>query len=136
MRQPVRRVEKPWGHELIVAHTDRYVGKILHIEPGHALSLQYHERKDETFFVARGAIDQAALIAALKAKTIKGAALDVYDDEPGVPDERVCVLHDVRNIGRACNEVERVAEHSAQFGDLLRVAVFARRHVPTVNVIR
>ena len=57
MRQPVRRVEKPWGHELIVAHTDRYVGKILHIEPGHALSLQYHERKDETFFVARGAIE-------------------------------------------------------------------------------
>lgn len=57
MRHPVRRVEKPWGHELIVAHTDRYVGKVLHIEPGQALSLQYHERKDETFFVARGEID-------------------------------------------------------------------------------
>src|SRR6266550_3918972 len=36
------RVEKPWGHELIWARTDRYVGKILHIEPGHVLSLQYH----------------------------------------------------------------------------------------------
>lgn len=57
MRQPVRRVDKPWGHELIVAHTDRYVGKVLHIEPGQALSLQYHERKDETFFVARGEIE-------------------------------------------------------------------------------
>jgi len=50
------RVEKPWGHELIWAKTDRYVGKILHIEPGHLLSLQYHEKKDETIFVLRGAI--------------------------------------------------------------------------------
>jgi mannose-6-phosphate isomerase-like protein (cupin superfamily) len=51
-----RRVDKPWGHELIWAHTDRYVGKILHIEPGHLLSLQYHEKKDETIYVLRGEI--------------------------------------------------------------------------------
>lgn len=57
MRFPVRRVEKPWGYELIFAHTERYVGKLLHIEPGQALSLQYHEAKDETFFVARGEIE-------------------------------------------------------------------------------
>lgn len=57
MRQAVRRVEKPWGHELIFAHTDNYVGKLLHIEPGEALSLQFHHRKDETFFVARGGIE-------------------------------------------------------------------------------
>lgn len=57
MEFPVKRVEKPWGHELIFAHTDRYVGKILSIAPGQALSLQYHEQKDETFFVARGAIE-------------------------------------------------------------------------------
>jgi len=57
MKQPIRRVEKPWGYELIFAHTDRYVGKLLHIEPGAALSLQFHQRKDETFFVARGGID-------------------------------------------------------------------------------
>ncbi len=50
------RVEKPWGHELIWALTDRYVGKILHIEAGHLLSLQYHERKDETIHVLRGKI--------------------------------------------------------------------------------
>jgi mannose-6-phosphate isomerase-like protein (cupin superfamily) len=57
MRVPVRRVEKPWGYELVFAHTDRYVGKLLHIEAGQALSLQYHERKDETFFVASGEIE-------------------------------------------------------------------------------
>lgn len=49
-----RRVEKPWGHELIWAHTDRYVGKILHVKAGHALSLQYHERKDETIHLLSG----------------------------------------------------------------------------------
>src|SRR5258706_6770519 len=48
------RVEKPWGHELIWAHTERYVGKVLHIKAGHALSLQYHLRKDETVYVLNG----------------------------------------------------------------------------------
>lgn len=50
------RVDKPWGHELIWAKTDRYVGKVLHIDRGHVLSLQYHERKDETIHVLRGSI--------------------------------------------------------------------------------
>lgn len=49
-----RRVAKPWGHELIWAHTDRYVGKILTIEAGRRLSLQVHERKDETILVVSG----------------------------------------------------------------------------------
>jgi len=49
-----RFVPKPWGHELIWAHTDRYVGKILHIMAGHSLSVQYHERKDETVYLFRG----------------------------------------------------------------------------------
>ena len=52
-KKPVR-VEKPWGHELIWAHTERYVGKILHIKQGHALSLQYHLKKDETVHVLTG----------------------------------------------------------------------------------
>jgi quercetin dioxygenase-like cupin family protein len=50
------RVEKPWGYELIWARTDRYVGKILHIERGHVLSLQYHKAKDETIHVLSGEI--------------------------------------------------------------------------------
>ncbi len=53
-REQPRRVEKPWGHELIWAHTDRYVGKMLVIEAGKRLSLQYHERKDESILVVRG----------------------------------------------------------------------------------
>jgi quercetin dioxygenase-like cupin family protein len=49
-----RRVEKPWGHELIWAHTDRYVGKILVIEAGQRLSLQRHLVKDESILVSSG----------------------------------------------------------------------------------
>ena len=49
-----RRVPKPWGHELIWAHTDRYVGKVLLIETGKRLSLQRHEIKDEAIYVLAG----------------------------------------------------------------------------------
>jgi len=49
-----RRVAKPWGHELIWATTDRYVGKILVIETGRRLSFQYHEVKDEWIHVLAG----------------------------------------------------------------------------------
>jgi mannose-6-phosphate isomerase len=53
-RAEVKRVEKPWGYEIIWAHTDQYVGKILHIEAGQALSVQYHEVKDETVYLLSG----------------------------------------------------------------------------------
>ena len=48
------RVEKPWGYELIWARTDRYIGKVLHVNAGHVLSRQYHNVKDETMHVLRG----------------------------------------------------------------------------------
>jgi mannose-6-phosphate isomerase len=49
-----QRVEKPWGYEVIWARTERYVGKLLHIRQGHRLSLQYHNRKEETIYVQSG----------------------------------------------------------------------------------
>ena len=54
MNNEVKRVEKPWGYELHWARTERYVGKVLHIKAGHALSLQYHNVKDETIYVYSG----------------------------------------------------------------------------------
>jgi mannose-6-phosphate isomerase len=50
----VRRVEKPWGHELIWALTDTYCGKVLFVKAGHALSLQFHREKDESWLVQSG----------------------------------------------------------------------------------
>jgi mannose-6-phosphate isomerase len=71
--EPVR-VEKPWGHELIWARTGRYVGKILHVLEGHALSLQYHRVKDETIHLLQGR---------LKLQTGEGDALEERVLEPG-----------------------------------------------------
>ena len=51
-----RRIEKPWGYELIWAHTDNYVGKLLHITSGKRLSRQYHEQKEETIYVLKGTL--------------------------------------------------------------------------------
>jgi mannose-6-phosphate isomerase len=50
----VRVVPKPWGHEIIWAHTQSYVGKILHIKAGQSLSVQYHNQKDETIHLLSG----------------------------------------------------------------------------------
>jgi mannose-6-phosphate isomerase-like protein (cupin superfamily) len=49
-----RRVEKPWGHELIWAKTERYAGKILFVRAGESLSLQFHKVKDESWYVLSG----------------------------------------------------------------------------------
>ncbi|HZB97041.1 MAG TPA: cupin domain-containing protein [Candidatus Sulfotelmatobacter sp.] len=50
-------VSKPWGYELRWAVGGRYAGKIIHIDRGHALSLQYHERKEESIYITRGVLD-------------------------------------------------------------------------------
>ena len=54
MTDGITRVEKPWGYELHWAKTDRYVGKLIHVNAGHALSLQYHNIKDETIYLHSG----------------------------------------------------------------------------------
>jgi mannose-6-phosphate isomerase-like protein (cupin superfamily) len=59
-RATARFIDKPWGHEEIFACTDRYVGKILCIKAGEALSLQYHRRKEETLRVLDGVVEFAA----------------------------------------------------------------------------
>ena len=53
-RVTVTHVPKPWGYEIIWAKTDDYVGKILHVNAGEALSVQYHKKKDETVHLLSG----------------------------------------------------------------------------------
>ena len=50
----IRKVEKPWGYELIWAHADEYVGKVLFVKAGESLSLQFHREKDESWLVQSG----------------------------------------------------------------------------------
>ena len=49
-----KRVEKPWGYEIWYAKTEQYVGKIIHVNKGGKLSLQYHEHKDESSYLLKG----------------------------------------------------------------------------------
>ncbi|MGI8608853.1 MAG: cupin [Candidatus Dormibacteria bacterium] len=51
------RIDKPWGYELRFAITERYLGKLIHVNQGEALSLQYHEAKDETLLLTLGSMD-------------------------------------------------------------------------------
>jgi mannose-6-phosphate isomerase-like protein (cupin superfamily) len=51
------RVDKPWGYELRWAITDRYLGKLIHVDAGQSLSLQYHVQKDETIYIQSGVLD-------------------------------------------------------------------------------
>ena len=50
------KVDKPWGHEIRWAVTEKYLGKILHIDAGHRLSRQYHQQKDESIYVLEGTL--------------------------------------------------------------------------------
>ena len=79
----MRRVPKPWGHELIFAETERYAGKILHIEPGHRLSLQYHERKDESLYVLSGEVYLSVEVDGAMREFKLGPG-DTYRIHPGV----------------------------------------------------
>ncbi len=52
----MQRTDKPWGYELLWAHTDNYAGKVIHINAGHRLSLQYHDMKEESVLVTSGTL--------------------------------------------------------------------------------
>jgi mannose-6-phosphate isomerase len=71
-----RTVDKPWGSELIWAETDDYAGKILFVKAGESLSLQYHEVKDESWYVLEGR-------ARLELGEVGQGALDVLEIVPG-----------------------------------------------------
>ena len=76
------RVEKPWGYELHWAKTERYVGKLIHVNAGHALSLQYHNQKDETIFLWSGRMMFEIAPQPLKEGT-SGEALTKREMKPG-----------------------------------------------------
>jgi len=78
-----RRVLKPWGNELWYALTERYAGKILHVERGHRLSLQFHERKDESCYLLSGRLllVQGPSVEQLDERVLEAGA--VWRNQPG-----------------------------------------------------
>jgi mannose-6-phosphate isomerase-like protein (cupin superfamily) len=75
VRVTTTRVEKPWGYEIHYALTERYCGKMLFVRSGEALSLQYHERKEESWYVETG--------RAMLEVGPHGAERDVVEIRPG-----------------------------------------------------
>ena len=100
-------MDKPWGYELIWAHTDRYVGKVLHINAGHALSVQYHNQKDETVYLLSGEmkywvkLGDEQFAAEGEWRSAGRLALCGMGVEPGGGREHVVVVCCVRDAGEA-----------------------------------
>jgi mannose-6-phosphate isomerase-like protein (cupin superfamily) len=105
-----QRVEKPWGHEIWFAQTDHYAGKVLHVKSGHRLSVQYHERKDETSYVLSGRLllSQGANADNLEVSEIEAGA--IWRNRPGI-------VHTIEAI-----EDSTVIEASSpEFDDVVRL---------------
>jgi mannose-6-phosphate isomerase-like protein (cupin superfamily) len=107
-----RRVDKPWGSELIWAETDDYAGKILFVKAGESLSLQYHEVKDESWYVLEGR-------ARLELGAVGEEALDEVEITPGEAFRfRPGTVHRVTGV-----EDTRILEVStAHLDDVIRLA--------------
>ena len=79
----MRTVPKPWGREVIFAENERYAGKLLYLEAGQCLSLQYHERKDETIYVLEGELLLTVEVdGALRELTLRAG--EAHRIQPGV----------------------------------------------------
>ena len=110
----ITRVEKPWGHELWWARTDRYVGKLLHVKAGHQLSLQYHVKKDETIHLQCGelvlVVDEGAGLVEKKL-----APGDSYHIPPGVR-HRMIAITDCDVLEVSTPEVDDVVRIEDAYG--------------------
>jgi len=111
----MRRVEKPWGYELIWAHTDRYVGKILHIRQGHALSLQYHRAKDETIYLQAGRMAFEHFGDGEAPRVVELRAGDAFHIAPGLR-HRMTALEDCDVLEASTPELDDVVRLEDRYG--------------------
>lgn len=110
-----RVVEKPWGHEEVFAETPNYVGKILFIREGEALSLQYHEVKEETLRVLDGVLELVVGIDVdhLKAHRLEDGA--VFHVAPGTL-HRMIAIADCRLLEVSTNHLDDVVRLEDRYG--------------------
>lgn len=104
------RIEKPWGHELLWARTDRYAAKILHVKAGHALSLQYHERKDETLYLLRGTL-----------RFWVGPSPDALEEVPFEPGQSYHLTPGTVHRMEAVTDVDVLEASTPELDDVVRV---------------
>ena len=108
-------VAKPWGHELIWAKTDRYVGKILHIRAGEALSLQYHRIKDETIMVLSGRMTFVYYTDGDTPHTRELGPREPFHITPGLR-HRMIALEDTQVIEVSTPELDDVVRLEDRYG--------------------
>ena len=111
-----RRIEKPWGWELIWAHTDDYVGKLLFVRAGHSLSLQFHRVKDEAWLVheGRAELEMGAPGAALTESEVVGPGA-AFHMPPGTV-HRVTALEDTLILEVSTPHLDDVVRLEDQYG--------------------
>ncbi len=112
----VRRVDKPWGHEEVFALVEgRFCGKAIHVTEGHALSLQYHERKEETISVQSGRLrcEVGEHESALEEfELLPGESIHL---RPGVR-HRVTALEDTVMLEASTTELDDVVRLEDRYG--------------------
>ena len=110
-----RRVEKPWGWELVWAETEHYVGKLLFVRAGEALSLQYHERKDESWLVREGRarLELGEVGGELEAVEIEAG--DAFRFPPGTV-HRVTTLEDTLVVEVSTPQLDDVVRVEDRYG--------------------
>ena len=107
----VRRVDKPWGHEEVFAFCEgKYCGKAIHVTAGHALSLQYHEQKEETIAIFNG----TAFVEVGKDE----AELDGFEMSPG---ESIHLLPGTRHRVTAITDIVMLEASTTELGDVVRL---------------
>jgi mannose-6-phosphate isomerase len=111
----VTRVDKPWGHELIWAKTDRYVGKILHIKAGEALSLQYHRVKDETIMVLTGKLRFEHFAEGEQPQTTELGPREPFHVTPGMR-HRMIAVEDTDVLEVSTTELDDVVRLEDRYG--------------------
>ena len=111
----MNRVDKPWGHELIWAKTDRYVGKILHIRAGEALSLQYHREKDETVMVLSGRMRFEHFAEGEPPRTVELGPREPFRVPPGLR-HRMIAIEDTDVLEVSTPELDDVVRLEDRYG--------------------
>lgn len=109
-----RKIDKPWGYELVWAHTDRYVGKVLHIQRGESLSYQYHRVKDETVRLLTGLLDMDIEIDG-KRITLRLAPGDCLHIVPGMR-HRMSAVEDCDVLEVSTPELDDVVRLEDRYG--------------------
>lgn len=110
----MRRVDKPWGHELIWAETSRYVGKVLHIVAGERLSRQYHRVKEETLLVQSGEME-LEIGPAPEVRSVRLRPGDTFHITPGLV-HRMIAITDVEVIEVSTPELDDVVRLEDEYG--------------------